>query len=1561
MEYNNESRNEDNTYRGINRGRRGNRGYRAGFRGRGRGRGRGGIQNQENNVNRGGRPRGRYKNYRGWREAKNVNDEKGGSEKSNEDYRGRGRGRARGRWRGRYRGNYGGGRETEQTNSEKEQSEQSKEDFRRTGRRGKRGRGHYRGREDRRGKFPGFRGRAKNSQNIEYYLEYLNNQEEDQKKSIIQQENEFIEFSKKNSINSFQNFKFNKELLDEYQLNAFELCLKNKLCLIQGPPGTGKTYLSTIIANLFLRNIMNSSLILIISSSEKTLAQLINNILQYRDNINRISQDIKNKNIFDIIDSTYLNILHELIYLGKQKKILTDLINEQRPKITVVDSQLLKRLSNDFYYIAQNSIDKKIILERNDKLEIDIFNFWIKIGNKDNDPTEIIFKLLGSKINDEERINLFQKIYNNLKIFLKHSINNIDDLNEYEDNNNNINLIENQNEKSKIENEDSEESDEIIEKNENLNNIKDDKIKLEEKIKCEYSNNKILEEEDPLDKISNIIIEPMSLNRKKYESLMTSQKINYFKFGPKIIKLIIDYMKNIILLDHIKRRENLKIICLTKELFNNYYYKGLNKYNFQSVIIEEAEDISDFSMLYLLSKLTKQIMLFGDSRKLNQKQENDNKNVSFLKKLINNNNIHIAKLKYQRRMKPLFIEFVKLIYGENSDNIYINHSDINNKEKIKGVEKDMFIIEHNQLEEVNDNLDNITNSYEAKYLIKLFQYLLKQGYREEQITILSFYESQITLFKRYTQIIGESKEIKIKTIDNYLGEENDIILLSLVRSNKTFEIGILNSIDKIYMAFSRAKIGFYIIGNIDCIIKGENILLEKEKPNSTQNANEQKIIGIWERIKKKALELNIIGNKLILECQNHKTKTNICDYKDFKKCPEGGCMEKCKKRMNCGHVCQQFCHISDCNEKKCFKEITEKNPYCKLKIHECTKKCYEDFGRCRVKVEKKLPCGHIEKIKCYKEIKKIKCHANCSKKLPCGHIKNDCICYKDYNESDCKEKCNKILKCGHKCTGLCNQCLSGTLHVKCSVKCGKILPCGHFCNQKCSSECFCEENCPNNCPHSKCPKKCCEICIDCREECVIGCKHEQCKKSCGELCSREPCNKRCENIMKCGHQCYGLCGEMCPEKCRICTPDDDCFKKDFFYFDELNEDALIYKTKCGHIFEVSGLDNYIKSIKNIQLYTCPQCKCRLIWEPRYQNLIRNIFIDIQKIKALSLDRNLGKDDNTFFLKSNEIVKRILSETFRKKEKTDIFLDNKLIEQKINIFEILPKSMYSNQRLLEYEHYDLEKKLPIIYNLCKNEFKGEKDINSRKCTTYNLLTLAEKFMGIEYYIYVMKKEKSEKKELKFSNYFNVIKTYFQTFEEPFNNFFFIDLKEKIDNMLYYSILKLDKKGNIKNNLYNLKTQLIPPEVIEKNNFSLKINLKDIYKTNYVDKEVLNLLKSLGTKWYRCPNGHLYTVGECGRPMEESSCPQCKEKIGGKNHIPASGNLEINLDNEIKSNKNKPINNKNNNSINNHINNQNINNYNNNHINNYNNNTNNNHYEEDHNYNLNKKQSKDCNLI
>ncbi|XP_074397014.1 E3 ubiquitin-protein ligase RNF213 isoform X2 [Zonotrichia albicollis] len=44
---------------------------------------------------------------------------------------------------------------------------------------------------------------------------------------------------------------------------------------------------------------------------------------------------------------------------------------------------------------------------------------------------------------------------------------------------------------------------------------------------------------------------------------------------------------------------------------------------------------------------------------------------------------------------------------------------------------------------------------------------------------------------------------------------------------------------------------------------------------------------------------------------------------------------------------------------------------------------------------------------------------------------------------------------------------------------------------------------------------------------------------------------------------------------------------------------------------------------------------------------------------------------------------------------------------------------------------------------------------------------------------------------------------------------------------------------------------------------------------------------GLHWYECPKGHPCTVGECGRPMEKSRCPECHVIIGGRNHVPVKG--------------------------------------------------------------------------
>ena len=52
-------------------------------------------------------------------------------------------------------------------------------------------------------------------------------------------------------------------------------------------------------------------------------------------------------------------------------------------------------------------------------------------------------------------------------------------------------------------------------------------------------------------------------------------------------------------------------------------------------------------------------------------------------------------------------------------------------------------------------------------------------------------------------------------VDNFQGEENRIIILSLVRSNMDNRLGYVAIDNRVCVALSRARDGFYVIGNFD--------------------------------------------------------------------------------------------------------------------------------------------------------------------------------------------------------------------------------------------------------------------------------------------------------------------------------------------------------------------------------------------------------------------------------------------------------------------------------------------------------------------------------------------------------------------------------------------------------------------------------------------------------------------------------------------------------------------------------------------------------------------------
>lgn len=67
----------------------------------------------------------------------------------------------------------------------------------------------------------------------------------------------------------------------------------------------------------------------------------------------------------------------------------------------------------------------------------------------------------------------------------------------------------------------------------------------------------------------------------------------------------------------------------------------------------------------------------------------------------------------------------------------------------------------------------------------------------------------------------------------------------------------------------------------------------------------------------------------------------------------------------------------------------------------------------------------------------------------------------------------------------------------------------------------------------------------------------------------------------------------------------------------------------------------------------------------------------------------------------------------------------------------------------------------------------------------------------------------------------------------------------------------------------------------------------FYTQVTNEEMRQVIAAMATEfsgtghWYYCENNHPFTVGECGRPMETTRCPQCGAPVGGQHHQEADG--------------------------------------------------------------------------
>lgn len=111
--------------------------------------------------------------------------------------------------------------------------------------------------------------------------------------------------------------------------------------------------------------------------------------------------------------------------------------------------------------------------------------------------------------------------------------------------------------------------------------------------------------------------------------------------------------------------------------------------------------------------------------------------------------------------------------------------------------------------------------------------------------------------------------------DNYQGEESDIVLVSMTRSNKSHDIGFMAAPERLNVLLSRARDGLIMIGNSETFM------------------NARKGKEVWRKLFDHMKENNHIYEGFPVKCEKHPDRTALLSSaEDFEiQCPDGGCKE----------------------------------------------------------------------------------------------------------------------------------------------------------------------------------------------------------------------------------------------------------------------------------------------------------------------------------------------------------------------------------------------------------------------------------------------------------------------------------------------------------------------------------------------------------------------------------------------------------------------------------------------------------------------------------------------
>ncbi|KAL0261728.1 hypothetical protein SLS55_003158 [Diplodia seriata] len=391
------------------------------------------------------------------------------------------------------------------------------------------------------------------------------------------------------------------------------------------------------------------------------------------------------------------------------------------------------------------------------------------------------------------------------------------------------------------------------------------------------------------------------------------------------------------------------------------YFQQLQSASPDIILVEEAGEILESHVITAMTPHTKQLVLIGDHQQLRLKVNNYaltveqgdgyDLNRSLFERLILAGFPHTT-LMQQHRMCPEISTLVRnLTYPD-----LLDAPTTQNRPALRGLQNRVIFFDHQELEvserSIADRRDQGSgvskmNEFEADIVLRIVRYLAQQGYGTSDQVVLTPYLGQLSLLrkrlgKENDPVLNEldsfdlikagllaptgaghkGRTIRLSTIDNYQGEEKDIVIASLTRANKSGDIGFMSSPERLNVLLSRARNGLILIGN-------SNTFLSSRKGKKT-----------WGPFFELLGKNGHMYDGLPVRCEQHPNKKMVLKQRgDFEElCPDGGCSDPCGTKLNCLiHECPSRCHqLADHSKMKCQQILTDACP----QKHKLTWRCF---------------------------------------------------------------------------------------------------------------------------------------------------------------------------------------------------------------------------------------------------------------------------------------------------------------------------------------------------------------------------------------------------------------------------------------------------------------------------------------------------------------------------------------------------------------------------------------------------------------------------------------------